>query len=673
MAFPYIEGGLTVDPAFISTRAEVTPTTYSQISPQSTIITGEDGVRYYVGGGQSGAGGNGTTLYVVNADTNVVAFTRTGPQLQVDADAAGVTTVPINNNLGQSNLGYVDAYAIPETPCFIVIGGGAGGLSTSKRVLYYKINSDGDPELLGGYAGRVGGLDVQFSPPQSAGDAFSAEGFIITNPVAGSNNNIQYAYPIALAYYGEGRSTITIVPSINYILVNSPIVEDTSNNWLAKEADAGLVFGDNNILRVLDNTAVSSRGFFLPRPGGGARLALMFYNTTLDAVNAGTEAISSNFLDTYAPLYPNGLMSAIDVVLSIDGSPFGFTTTLGSVTPAFHSIIKNLDFTPAFPFEDDEENYDGSAGTAAENYYANPTVYPSNVTDPDAPWFLFFPRIYRKSGDRDKMGIRVCAYDPVEDVIYNLDFGKGQMYTLGVDVDADTNPNCANVWWNRDTGRIDLLIRSESSGEAGFITVTFGSFSPVTATSTASEELLTRAWAFNLDSHSFYPLRLGQQGTFVYDLYTQQWSQWQTQGYEIWNAVHGVAKWNGMIVAGDIADGTIWQVDPDATLDEDTKPITHTVTGILSNRERSPQRLMELRVAGSVGAPYIAGAAVTLSWSDDQGQTYSTPITVNLESGNNSQVVRFRSLGRFDSPLRIFDITDVGGMVRIDGVDVELK
>jgi len=673
MAFPYLEGGLTVNPSFISEFSDTDPSILSNQQPQSTIITGEDGNRYYIAGGRSGAGGGGDTLYMYDADTGLLAFDITDVEMQADADPAGVTTVPISNSLGHSNFRYIAACTIPETPYFIAIGGGAGGVSTSKRVLYYKINAMGDPEFVGGYAGRVGGLNVQFSPPQSPGDAFSASGFVIENPTPGANDAIQYTYPIAVAYRGEGRSTVTVVPAINYILAETPIVENASGNWLAKESDIGTVFGSTTVLSVGDNTAPASRGFFLPRPGGGSRLAIMFYKSTLDAFNATTETVACTYLDTYAPLYPGGLVSAIDLSLAVNVSPFGFSTSLGSITPAYHSAIKNLDFSPAFPFADAEDNYDGTAGLATENYYSNPTVYPSDVDDPLAPWFVFFPRVYRKAGERDKLGVRACAYDPVEDVLYNLDFDKGQLYTIGSDVDANTIPATASVWWDRNTGRLDLLIRSEPNGEGAWIVSTFGSFLPVTDTTPASEELLTRAWAFELDSHSFYVLRLGQQGTFVYDLKTDHWSQWKTQGYEIWNAVHGLPAWNGLIVAGDIDEGALWQVDPDATLDEDTKPITRTVTGILSNRERAPKRLMELRVMGSVGDPYLDGAGVSLTWSDDQGQSYSSPITVNLVEENNSQTIRFRSLGRFDSPLRIFDITDVGGMVRIDGVDVDLK
>ena len=188
-----------------------------------------------------------------------------------------------------------------------------------------------------------------------------------------------------------------------------------------------------------------------------------------------------------------------------------------------------------------------------------------------------------------------------------------------------------------------------------------------------SESALLRAWAFDFDGHSFYPMRLGQTGTFVYDIRTQQWSNWETSGETVWNAVHGVEKWNDMVVAADQTSSSIYKLTADTAVDEGSLPISCTTTGILKNRERDPLLLGELRISASVGAPYQDLASVTLRWSDDQGQSYTTPLTIELEDGNDSQQLRWRSLGRFDAPLRIFEISDTGGLARINGCDVEVR
>jgi hypothetical protein len=39
-----------------------------------------------------------------------------------------------------------------------------------------------------------------------------------------------------------------------------------------------------------------------------------------------------------------------------------------------------------------------------------------------------------------------------------------------------------------------------------------------------------RAWTFTLDGHDFYVLRLGMDLTLVYDVYSEQWMDWDAFG-----------------------------------------------------------------------------------------------------------------------------------------------
>ena len=188
-----------------------------------------------------------------------------------------------------------------------------------------------------------------------------------------------------------------------------------------------------------------------------------------------------------------------------------------------------------------------------------------------------------------------------------------------------------------------------------------------------SETLKVRAWTFPFDGHEFYVLRLGNLGTFVYDKLTQQWCNWVTSGYTVWNADHGVIEWQGYPIACDLEDPILWKIDPAASLDQGSLPLTRTVTCIIQHRERDPLTLGELRITASVGDPYQDGATITISFSDDQGNTYTTMPTVALNTDDFTQVLRFRSLGRVQSPGRYIDITDVGGVVDLIGVDVEVS
>lgn len=188
-----------------------------------------------------------------------------------------------------------------------------------------------------------------------------------------------------------------------------------------------------------------------------------------------------------------------------------------------------------------------------------------------------------------------------------------------------------------------------------------------------------RAWTFTLDGHWFYVLDLGAEGTFVYDVDTQQWAKWYTNSTSPnWNVANGV-MWGNRIVGGDLSQPFVWEVDPGETQDNANQPggsaadITHVATGGLISRTRTYTSLAELRISASAGQlDDSGGATLTMQFSDDQGQTWQTFTLALTESDFTTEIV-FRSLGAFAAPGRIFQISDVGGLIRIDGVDAMIE
>lgn len=185
----------------------------------------------------------------------------------------------------------------------------------------------------------------------------------------------------------------------------------------------------------------------------------------------------------------------------------------------------------------------------------------------------------------------------------------------------------------------------------------------------------TRAWTFDLDGHTFYVLDLGTEGTFLYDLDTKQWCEFRTTGYTQWNMHHG-AMWGtaGRIVGADGDYPYSYELVPDATMDEGFRTISHEATGGLMTRSRVYLSVDAVRVSGSIGAlDEDTGATFSMRFSDDGGQTWSSYYTVDLVQGDTDQNVEWTSLGSFMMPGRVFEFSDVGGMLRIDGVDVGIE
>jgi hypothetical protein len=189
-----------------------------------------------------------------------------------------------------------------------------------------------------------------------------------------------------------------------------------------------------------------------------------------------------------------------------------------------------------------------------------------------------------------------------------------------------------------------------------------------------------RAWSYTLDGHTFYVLDLGAQGTFVFDVITQQWSQFVTgtpaTGYGSlspqWTMQNG-CMWGTRIVAGDLATPTIWEMTPGAVLDNDATQIAHVCTGAVTSRSRDYTGCDSLQITASFGFLDSTGAVdFKLRYSDDSEHSWSTYDIVSLTPGNFGDEIAWRSLGSFNSPGRIFELSDVGGLIRIDGADVSL-
>lgn len=187
----------------------------------------------------------------------------------------------------------------------------------------------------------------------------------------------------------------------------------------------------------------------------------------------------------------------------------------------------------------------------------------------------------------------------------------------------------------------------------------------------------TRSWTFSLDGHTFYVLDLGATGTWLYDTVTQQWCRFSTQGYlpagaddPIWNMRNG-AQWGQMrIVGGDSITGIVWELDPLVVDDEGFRDLVHVVSGGVVTRSRVYQSLAALRLSASVGLIDDAkGATINMRYSDDEGQTWSDYFPIPLTAGDIGAELAWRSLGSFCAPGRLFEISDVGGIVRIDGCD----
>ena len=193
-----------------------------------------------------------------------------------------------------------------------------------------------------------------------------------------------------------------------------------------------------------------------------------------------------------------------------------------------------------------------------------------------------------------------------------------------------------------------------------------------------------RAWTFTLDGHDFYVLRLGDMETLVYDTYSQQWSTWNNSQLAFWrvtlgmNWVGGVTQafeYGSNITVLDDTYSVIWMLDPDYPYDDDpdiddtTIRFTRQATGQVPLRGRQAVPCYDVFLTGDVGHPALTSDQVTLSISDDRGNTFSDVGSITVPTSDYNTELMWGSLGQITAPGRLFRVTDNGALPRIDDLE----
>jgi hypothetical protein len=230
------------------------------------------------------------------------------------------------------------------------------------------------------------------------------------------------------------------------------------------------------------------------------------------------------------------------------------------------------------------------------------------------------------------------------------------------------------------------------------------------------------SYVLNSDGHVFYCLNIPDTGvpdsevmTLVYDLTTDQWTHWHVDGEDTFRG-SCASPWmtqtsntydtQYLPIIGDYDSGTLWKCDPEYSYDElvedEITLIPTTVSAGVPMRLRDRLRCNELYLTASLGDPAVPSfflvdtdgsyltdtdgsylldfsvitsdvddpSVVTLSYSDDNGKTWSAPRGVHIIFEDYSQELVWRSLGSIGAPGRLFRISDYGGLKRLDGLDM---
>lgn len=199
-----------------------------------------------------------------------------------------------------------------------------------------------------------------------------------------------------------------------------------------------------------------------------------------------------------------------------------------------------------------------------------------------------------------------------------------------------------------------------------------------------------RVWTFTLDGHDFFVIRLGDDETLLYDVYSEQWVQWDSKDSGAWRPNVGMTwigaqaladQYGSAVVAGDDTFGLLWFLDPEQAYDDAPDPARGrqeieferivTAQALASGRQYVPCYAVFLDgdnygLSGTEFTP-----SIVLEFSDDQGRNFITAeaLPVNPDPTVDNPYSWY-SLGQFGSPGRIFRWTDNGVMTRIDSASM---
>lgn len=123
------------------------------------------------------------------------------------------------------------------------------------------------------------------------------------------------------------------------------------------------------------------------------------------------------------------------------------------------------------------------------------------------------------------------------------------------------------------------------------------------------------SFTFEDRGHKIYYLTFQDGQTWGYDVATQEWHRRQSKGLDRWR-MNDLVQWNGKWIAGDYANGKLYELDWDVQTEAGVEMERMRVTGVLSD-EQNPIIVNAVELVFDTGQPQKEEAKIQLSLSGD--------------------------------------------------------
>lgn len=178
-----------------------------------------------------------------------------------------------------------------------------------------------------------------------------------------------------------------------------------------------------------------------------------------------------------------------------------------------------------------------------------------------------------------------------------------------------------------------------------------------------------RGSTIRVAGHFFYILTLtGANRTFVYDIEEKVWTEWQSGSSGHFQIVY-TGQFNNVPLIQHESNGFIYQFDPTVYQDNglNINVMIQTLPLDFDTMYRKFQSRLEL-----VGDRYTTSNPVSVQYSDDDYQTFSTARTIDLVKSSTNNRAYLTTLGSFRR--RAFQFTHTANQpLRLEAMEVDIQ
>jgi hypothetical protein len=159
------------------------------------------------------------------------------------------------------------------------------------------------------------------------------------------------------------------------------------------------------------------------------------------------------------------------------------------------------------------------------------------------------------------------------------------------------------------------------------------------------------------DGHDWYVLHIPGQGSWAYDLQTEQWHERTSFGLPLFRGAVSALGPNNQPLLGDNTAGVIWEFSESTRTDGDD-PVLYEFTGLLEVAG-TPVRCnnVSLDVTTGLSPDPDTDPVMQMAWSDEMGfeGTFSADVPAYLgRQGQRQNVVSWTRLGMLQRPGRVW-------------------